>query len=124
MLDQELPGVAEAIRAAGRAATPTAALSRALAGIAGRTIVVNLPGSRGGVADGLARARRAAPAPARPARRRRSRPRASRRPLPATAARVARACMSEPEVLALVTSDPLDRAAIEAFVQTAPTAPS
>lgn len=53
ILDQELPGVAEAIREAGRAATPTAALSRALAGIAGRTIVVNLPGSRGGVADGL-----------------------------------------------------------------------
>ncbi|HEU4755462.1 MAG TPA: bifunctional molybdenum cofactor biosynthesis protein MoaC/MoaB [Agromyces sp.] len=54
VLDQELPGVADAIRAAGRAATPTAALSRALAGVAGRTIVVNLPGSRGGVADGLA----------------------------------------------------------------------
>ncbi|WP_067879928.1 bifunctional molybdenum cofactor biosynthesis protein MoaC/MoaB [Agromyces aureus] len=54
VLDQELPGVAEAIRAAGRAATPTAALSRARAGIAGRTVVVNLPGSRGGVADGLA----------------------------------------------------------------------
>jgi len=53
VLDQELPGVAEAIRAAGWAATPTAALSRALAGIAGRTIVVNLPGSRGGVTDGL-----------------------------------------------------------------------
>lgn len=54
VLDQELPGVAEAIRAAGRAATPTAALSRARAGIAGRTVLVNLPGSRGGVADGLA----------------------------------------------------------------------
>ena len=54
VLDQELPGVAEAIRAAGRAATPTAAVSRALAGVAGRTIIVNLPGSRGGVADGLA----------------------------------------------------------------------
>lgn len=53
ILDQELPGVAEAIRAAGRGATPTAALSRALAGVAGRTVVVNLPGSRGGVADGL-----------------------------------------------------------------------
>jgi cyclic pyranopterin phosphate synthase len=53
VLDQELPGVAEAIRAAGRATTPTAALSRALAGVAGRTVVVNLPGSRGGVADGL-----------------------------------------------------------------------
>ncbi|MFE5670778.1 bifunctional molybdenum cofactor biosynthesis protein MoaC/MoaB [Agromyces sp. NPDC056523] len=54
VLDQELPGVAEAIRAEGRAATPTAAVSRALAGVAGRTIIVNLPGSRGGVADGLA----------------------------------------------------------------------
>ncbi len=53
VLDQELPGVAEAIRAAGRAVTPTAVLSRALAGVAGRTVVVNLPGSRGGVADGL-----------------------------------------------------------------------
>jgi cyclic pyranopterin phosphate synthase len=53
VLDRELPGVAEAIRSAGRDATPTAALSRALAGVAGRTIVVNLPGSRGGVADGL-----------------------------------------------------------------------
>jgi cyclic pyranopterin phosphate synthase len=54
VLDRELPGVAEAIRAAGLAATPTAALSRALAGIAGSTIVVNLPGSPGGVRDGLA----------------------------------------------------------------------
>jgi len=54
VLDRELPGVAEAIRAAGLAATPTAALSRALAGISGSTIVVNLPGSPGGVRDGLA----------------------------------------------------------------------
>jgi len=54
VLDRELPGVAEAIRAAGLASTPTAALSRALAGIAGSTIVVNLPGSPGGVRDGLA----------------------------------------------------------------------
>ena len=53
VLDQELPGVAEAIRAAGRANAPTAALSRAVAGIAGSTIVVNLPGSPGGVRDGL-----------------------------------------------------------------------
>lgn len=53
LLDRELPGVAEAIRAAGRATTPTATLSRALAGIAGSTIVVNLPGSPGGVRDGL-----------------------------------------------------------------------
>ena len=54
VLDRELPGVAEAIREAGRAATPTAALSRALAGLAGDTIIVNLPGSPGGVRDGLA----------------------------------------------------------------------
>jgi len=54
VLDRELPGVAEAIRAAGRDATPTAALSRALAGIVGSTIVINLPGSPGGVKDGLA----------------------------------------------------------------------
>lgn len=54
VLDRELPGVAEAMRAAGRAATPTAALTRALAGVAGSTIVVNLPGSTGGVRDGLA----------------------------------------------------------------------
>jgi cyclic pyranopterin phosphate synthase len=53
VLDRDLPGVADAIRSVGRAATPTAALSRALAGVAGRTVVVNLPGSRGGVADGL-----------------------------------------------------------------------
>ena len=54
VLDRELPGVAEAIRAAGLAATPTAALSRARAGVAGSTIVINLPGSPGGVKDGLA----------------------------------------------------------------------
>jgi cyclic pyranopterin phosphate synthase len=53
VLDRELPGVAEAIRSAGRAAVPTADLSRGLAGLAGRTIVVNLPGSTGGVRDGL-----------------------------------------------------------------------
>ncbi len=54
VLDQELPGIADAIRSAGRAVTPTAALSRAVAGVAGGTIVVNLPGSPGGVRDGLA----------------------------------------------------------------------
>jgi molybdenum cofactor synthesis domain-containing protein len=54
LLDYEVPGIAEAIRAAGRAAVPTAALSRGLAGVAGRTLVVNLPGSRGGARDGLA----------------------------------------------------------------------
>ena len=54
LLDRELPGVAEAIRARGLAATPTAALSRAVAGTANGTVVVNLPGSTGGVRDGLA----------------------------------------------------------------------
>lgn len=54
VLDRELPGVAEALRAAGSPAMPTAALTRALAGVAGSTVVVNLPGSPGGVRDGLA----------------------------------------------------------------------
>ncbi|CAN5339420.1 hypothetical protein BH11ACT3_BH11ACT3_20160 [soil metagenome] len=54
VLDRELPGVAESLRAAGRAATPTADLSRAVAGVVGSTIIVNLPGSSGGVRDGLA----------------------------------------------------------------------
>jgi molybdenum cofactor synthesis domain-containing protein len=55
LLDREVPGIAEAIRAYGAAkGVPTAALSRGLAGISGTTLVVNLPGSRGGVKDGLA----------------------------------------------------------------------
>ncbi|WP_026453786.1 molybdenum cofactor biosynthesis protein MoaE [Saccharomonospora iraqiensis] len=54
LLDRELPGLADAVRDAGREKVPTAVLSRARAGVAGRTLVVNLPGSRGGVADGLA----------------------------------------------------------------------
>ena len=54
LLTQELPGVAEAIRARGIANTPKAALSRGLAGVSGGTIVVNLPGSAGGVKDGMA----------------------------------------------------------------------
>ncbi|RKN04158.1 molybdenum cofactor biosynthesis protein B [Streptomyces radicis] len=54
VLDFEIPGIAEAIRAAGLAKVPTAALSRGLAGVAGRTLIVNLPGSTGGVKDGLA----------------------------------------------------------------------
>lgn len=54
LLDRELPGVAEAIRAHGIAqGVPTAMLSRGLAGVAGSALVVNLPGSRGGVKDGL-----------------------------------------------------------------------
>jgi molybdopterin biosynthesis enzyme MoaB len=55
VIDREVPGVAEAIRAGGIAAgVPTAALSRGLVGAAGRTLIVNLPGSPGGVKDGLA----------------------------------------------------------------------
>jgi molybdenum cofactor synthesis domain-containing protein len=54
LLDFEIPGLADAIRASGGAAVPTAVLSRGLAGVAGRTLVVNLPGSTGGVRDGLA----------------------------------------------------------------------
>ena len=54
LLDRELPGIEEALRARGAAATPLAALSRGRVGVAGSTLVVNLPGSRGGVADGLA----------------------------------------------------------------------
>ncbi|MET0468031.1 MAG: MogA/MoaB family molybdenum cofactor biosynthesis protein [Aeromicrobium sp.] len=55
LLDRELPGVAEAMRARGVAGgVPTAVLSRGLAGVAGDAVVVNLPGSRGGVKDGLA----------------------------------------------------------------------
>ncbi|PZT72343.1 MULTISPECIES: MogA/MoaB family molybdenum cofactor biosynthesis protein [unclassified Streptomyces] len=54
VLDHEIPGIPEAIRAEGRDKVPTAALSRGLAGVAGRTLIVNLPGSTGGVRDGLA----------------------------------------------------------------------
>ena len=55
LLDREIPGIAEAIRAAGVAkGVPTAVLSRGLAGLVGTTVVVNLPGSRGGVKDALA----------------------------------------------------------------------
>jgi molybdenum cofactor synthesis domain-containing protein len=54
LLDHEVPGIAEAIRAHGLAkGVPTAMLSRGLAGVVGSTLVVNLPGSTGGVRDGL-----------------------------------------------------------------------
>ncbi|GAB3274831.1 MogA/MoaB family molybdenum cofactor biosynthesis protein [Sinomonas notoginsengisoli] len=53
LLDREVPGIMEAIRAAGAAKTPLAALSRGHAGLAGNTFVVNLPGSPSGVMDGL-----------------------------------------------------------------------
>ncbi|ANB06903.1 molybdenum cofactor synthesis protein [Streptomyces ambofaciens] len=54
VIDHEVPGIAEAVRAYGRDKVPTAALSRGLAGVAGGTLIVNLPGSSGGVKDGLA----------------------------------------------------------------------
>lgn len=55
VIEREVPGIAEAIRAAGMAkGIPTAMLSRGLAGQVGDCLVVNLPGSRGGVKDGLA----------------------------------------------------------------------
>jgi molybdenum cofactor synthesis domain-containing protein len=54
VLDFEIPGIAEAIRAYSRDRVPAAALSRGIAGVAGRTLIVNLPGSTGGAKDGLA----------------------------------------------------------------------
>lgn len=53
LLDREVPGIAEEIRRRGSAATPHASLSRGIAGVRGTTLVVNLPGSTGGVRDGL-----------------------------------------------------------------------
>jgi molybdenum cofactor synthesis domain-containing protein len=55
VLDREIPGIAEAIRAAGIAAgVSSAMLSRGAAGLSGTTLIVNLPGSSGGVRDGMA----------------------------------------------------------------------
>jgi len=54
VIDYEIPGIAEAIRAYGAPTVPTAILSRGVAGVAGRMLVVNLPGSRGGAKDGMA----------------------------------------------------------------------
>ncbi len=54
LLDLQIPGLAAAIRAQGSVQVPTAVLSRGLAGVAGQTLIVNLPGSTGGVRDGLA----------------------------------------------------------------------
>jgi molybdenum cofactor synthesis domain-containing protein len=55
VLDREIPGIAETIRAAGVAAgVPSAALSRGVAGVTNTTLIVNLPGSTGGVKDGMA----------------------------------------------------------------------
>jgi molybdenum cofactor synthesis domain-containing protein len=54
ILTKEAPGIAEAIRMSVFPRFPRAALSRGLAGVRGKTLIVNLPGSTGGVRDGLA----------------------------------------------------------------------
>lgn len=54
VLDREAPGIAEALRAAAGPGFPRAWLSRGRAGVRGRSVIVNLPGSPGGVRDGLA----------------------------------------------------------------------
>jgi molybdenum cofactor synthesis domain-containing protein len=54
VLDYQIPGLADAIRRAGLPKVPTAILSRGVCGVAGHTLIVNLPGSPGGVRDGLA----------------------------------------------------------------------
>jgi molybdenum cofactor synthesis domain-containing protein len=54
VLEREAPGIAEAVRRYGADKVPTSVLSRGVAGTAGRTLIVNLPGSTGGVRDGLA----------------------------------------------------------------------
>lgn len=53
VLDYEVPGLAEAIRAEGRRSTPFAALSRAVAGVRGRSLIVNLPGSPKGALESI-----------------------------------------------------------------------
>jgi molybdenum cofactor synthesis domain-containing protein len=54
LLERAVPGIAEALRAVSRSAVPTSVLSRGVAGTIGSTLVVTLPGSPGGVRDGMA----------------------------------------------------------------------
>ncbi len=54
VLEKEAPGIAEALRRAAEPTVPRAILSRGVAGVRSRTLIVNLPGSPGGVRDGLA----------------------------------------------------------------------
>ena len=54
VLEREAPGIAEAVRRYGEGKVSTSVLSRGIAGTIGRTLIVNLPGSTGGVRDGLA----------------------------------------------------------------------
>lgn len=53
VLERDAPGIAEALRVSVLATFPRAALSRGVAGVRGRTLIINLPGSPGGVTDGL-----------------------------------------------------------------------
>jgi len=53
VLDYEVPGIAEAMRAEGLKHTPMAMISRAIAGVRGRTLIINLPGSPKGVRENL-----------------------------------------------------------------------
>jgi molybdopterin adenylyltransferase len=53
LIDYEVPGIGEAMRLAGAASTPMAALSRAMAGVRGRTLIVNVPGSVKGATESL-----------------------------------------------------------------------
>lgn len=53
LLEVELPGLMEALRRAGEAVSPRSLITRGRAGFAGQTLIMNLPGSPGGVADGL-----------------------------------------------------------------------
>ncbi|MFM8922243.1 MAG: molybdenum cofactor biosynthesis protein B [Candidatus Nanopelagicaceae bacterium] len=61
LLQKEIPGFAEAMRAYSREKVPTSDLSRALAGVNGRSLIINLPGSQGAVKDGLVIIERLAP---------------------------------------------------------------
>jgi molybdenum cofactor biosynthesis protein B len=54
VLEREAPGLAELLRSRGAAEFPRAALARGVAGVRGAALIVNLPGSTGGVRDGLA----------------------------------------------------------------------
>ena len=53
VIDFEVPGIAEAMRRAGAASTPMAALSRAMAGVRGHTLIINVPGSVKGATESL-----------------------------------------------------------------------
>lgn len=53
LLDKQVPGIAETVRLAARDRVPTSVLSRGVAGVSGRSLVITLPGSPGGVRDAM-----------------------------------------------------------------------